>query len=108
VRALTTEYERAQQLLNVTTAEIQRLSAERGEIQRAHSEAEAELLELAERKTAIENGIESHLRSSEELTAEIESMRRDFAGLQSQLAVLQERSSTVKREIESLTQQALE
>ena len=106
VRALATEYERAQQLLNVTTTEIERLAAERDEIETAHREAEAELVELAERKNVIEKGIGAHSRSSEELTAGIENLRRDFAGLQSQLAVLEERASTIRREIDTLSHQA--
>ena len=108
VRALATEYERAQQQLTLATAEISRLVEERQEIEKAHREAELELVDLADRKAAIEKGIEAHTRSSEELTADIESLRREFAGLESQLAVLQERWSTVTREIDVLGQQALE
>ena len=93
--------------MSVTTTN-RRLSEERREIETAHREAEAELVELAERKNAIEKGIEAHGRSSEELTAGIENIRRDFAGLQSQLAVLQERASTIRREIDTLSQQARE
>jgi chromosome segregation protein len=106
VRSLAAEFDRAHQLLKVTTAEIGRLTEERNQIAEAHREAEGELAQLAERNAAIEQGIEAHSRNSEKLTADIENVRRQFAGLQSQLAVLQERSSTVVREIEALSQQA--
>src|SRR5207249_427530 len=67
---------------------------------------EATLVEIAEAKVTIESEIQSRSRRSEELRTETETLQRDLAGLQSQLAVLHERRSTVTRELTMLSQQA--
>src|SRR5262249_16995992 len=50
-------------------------------------------------KTAIEEEIQERTRRSEELRVVSDDLRRDLALLQSQLAVLEERRSTVAREL---------
>jgi chromosome segregation protein len=106
VRSLTGDAERAAQRLRVALTEIERLQSERAEVEKAVMDAELALTEVATRKQAIEEEMQSRSRHSEELRIETDNLRRDLAGLQSQLAVLQERRSTVARELTALAQQA--
>ena len=69
-------------------------------------DAEVALTEVATRKASIEEEMQLRSRRSEELRLANDDLRRDLAGLQSQLAVLQERRSTVARELAMLAQQA--
>jgi chromosome segregation protein len=64
------------------------------------------LSEVAARGTAIEEDIQIRGRRSEELRFANDQLRRDLAGLQSQFAVLEERRSTVARDLNTLAQQA--
>jgi chromosome segregation protein len=106
IRSLVADAERAAQRLRIATAEIERLVAERAEVEKAIMEAEVSLTEVATQKQAIEEEIQARTRRSDELRLETDNLRRDLAGLQSQLAVLQERRSTVARELSTLAQQA--
>lgn len=106
VRSLAADFERAEQHLRVTAAEIARLAEERHVIEDSLGDAEVELTEIAARKAAIEEETQMRTRLSQELRIEADNMRRDFSGMQSQLAVLEERHSTVLREVTTLQQQA--
>ncbi|HEY2380476.1 MAG TPA: chromosome segregation protein SMC [Terriglobia bacterium] len=106
VRSLSGDVQRAAQRLRVAVAEIERLTAERAEVEKAAVDAELALTEVATQKRAVEEEIQLRSRLSEELRIETDELKRGLAGLQSQLAVLQERRSTVAREITALTQQA--
>jgi chromosome segregation protein len=106
VRSLTGDADRAAQRLRVALNEIERLQAERAEVEKAVMGAELALSEAATQKQAIDEEMQSRSRHSEELRIETDNLRRDLAGLQSQLAVLQERRSTVARELTALAQQA--
>jgi chromosome segregation protein len=108
VRALTVDFDRARQRLRLAEAETARLLDERAEVEKVLVDAELTLTEVATRKAAIEEEIQSRTRRSEELRIETDNLRRDLAGLQSQFAVLQERRSTVARELTVVGQQAAE
>jgi len=106
VRSLTADFDRAEQRQKVTTAEIARLVEERGDVERSLANHEFELVEIAARTAAVEEEIQSRSQRSEQLRVQTDFLRRDFAGLQSQLAVLEERRSTVARELGVLGEQA--
>jgi chromosome segregation protein len=106
VRSLVADFDRAEQRLRLATSEIGRFVEERTEVEKAFVETEVLLTEVATRKAAIDDEIQTRSRHSEELRIENDNLRRDLAGLQSQLAVLQERRSTVARELTALGQQA--
>ena len=99
VSSLTADVDRAQQRLRLTTSEMKRLIDERLEIETALMDAELSVTEVAAQKTAIEEEIQERTRRSEELRVVSDDLRRDLALLQSQLAVLEERRSTVAREL---------
>jgi chromosome segregation protein len=108
VRSLTADFDRAHQRLRLATAEIARLAEERAEVEKAQIDSEVHLTEVATRKASIEEEIQARSRRSEELRIANDDLRRDLAALQSQYAVLQERRSTVSRELTSLERQAEE
>ncbi len=108
VRALTADFDRSEQRRRVARSEIERVNQERETVESALVLAETELTDIATQKTAVEGEIRSHLEQTEQLRLESEHLRRDVSELQSKLAVLDERRSTVIREINSLKQQATE
>lgn len=107
VRSLHADFQRAEQRWKVATAETGRLTAERADLESALVRAEVQLTDIAAEKSAIEEETLIRVKSSEQLLQDVEAKRRDFAGLQSQLAVLEERRSTITRELNSLRQQAV-
>ena len=107
VRSIAVDFQRASQQLNVTALETGRLADEREEAERTVAEGETELVEIAGAKTAIEAEIRDHTRQNEKLRVEAENLQRDLAGLQSQLAVLEERRSAVSRELTVLRDQEI-
>jgi chromosome segregation protein len=106
VSSLTADFDRARQRLRLASSEIARLVEERTEVERAVAETEIALLEVATQKTAIEEEIQLRTQRSEELRIAIDNSRRDLSGFEAQLAVLQERRSTVARELAALGEQA--
>ena len=106
VSSLTADFDRAHQRLRLASSEIARLVEERTEVERAVAETEIALREVATRKAAIEEEIQLRTQRSEELRIATDNSRRDLSGFEAQLAVLQERRSTVARELATLGEQA--
>jgi chromosome segregation ATPase len=94
------------QRLRLAVSEISRFIEERGEVEKALVETELLLADVSQRKSAIEEEIQFCTRRGEELRIANDALRRDLSGLQSQFAVLQERRSTVARELAALGQQS--
>src|SRR5262249_43145757 len=99
VSSLAADLDRACQRLRLASSEIARLVEERTEVERTVAEAERSLIEVSAQKTASDEEIQLRTHRSEELRIAIENSRRDLSGLQAQVAVLQERRSTVAREL---------
>ncbi len=108
VRSIATDFDRAKQRFNVTESEAGRLADERDQLQRELAKAETELVEIAGARKAIEANIEEYSRQSEKLRFEADRLLRDLAGLQSQLAVLEERRLAGLREMTVLEEQEID
>jgi len=106
VRELTADFDRSEQRRRVARAEIERFEQECESIEATLVQGEAELVEIATRKVEVENDIRGRSERSELLRGDIENVRRDLSDFQSRLAVLEERRSTVSREITGLRNQA--
>jgi chromosome segregation protein len=106
VRELMADYDRAEQRRRVARAEIERFDQERFGIEESMVDAERELMEIAAQKAQIENEIRERVGQSERLRLDGENLRHELSESQSRLAVLDERRSTVVREIHQLTAQA--
>jgi chromosome segregation protein len=108
VRSLTADFDRAHQRLRLAVSEIARLMDERAEVEKAQADNELLLAEVAARKISIDEEIQARSSRSEELRLSHDDLQRELAALQSQFAVLQERRSTVARELTALQRQAEE
>ena len=106
VQSLAADLDRARQRLQVAVSEIDRLIEERAEVEASLIQAQEMLTDIAVAKTGLEQEIQTRSRQSEELHTQTQNLQHNLAGHQSQLAVLQERRSTVAREIAGLAQQA--
>src|SRR5205814_830117 len=106
VRELTADYDRSEQRRRVAHSEIERFHQEKQSIETTLVQAEAELIDIRNQTAAVEQEIHSRSEQSERLRVEVDNVRRDVAELQSKLAVLEERRSTILREINTLRQLA--
>lgn len=105
VQTLSTDHAHAQQRIEVARGEAARFGHERSQIERSVQDGELQLAAIAETKQGVLDEIRHRSIRSESLAMEIDYSRRELGEIQSNLAVLDERRSTITREISVLQQQ---
>ena len=108
VRTLAADLSHAEQRAAVARSEISRFNQEQTELETAVQEATAQLAGIAASKEAILQEITQRSVHTETLAGSIDSKRHESGEIQARLAVLEERRSSIEREIGALQQQARE
>ncbi len=108
LRALGTELERTEERLATVRSEIARFVEERGDLVAAMEAAEAETVEVAASKRAIELELKTRTANSESLREEIELEASKLTELRSGLAVLEERNESQGRDLAAVRERTAE